>query len=124
MKSADFSERLKYALIYNDMRAKDLCDRTGTPQSAMSAYLAGEYAPRSSRAYAIAKALDVSEAWLLGYAVEMARTDDQKKTDAQAAVVKRISEEKGFRDLIIDIASLNQEHLDLVRNLVSALSRE
>ena len=123
MKSS-FKDRLQYAMSYNNLRATDLCDKTATPKSAMSAYLSGKQEPRSVRLHAIAKALDVSEAWLLGYDVEMARSVSQKETDALAATVKRLSEEKGFRDLVLQIADLNPEHLELVRNLVNALPQE
>lgn len=121
---ANFSDRLKYAMAYNNMTIRELCEKTATSKSAMSAYLSGERAPRSPRVYAMAKALDVSEAWLLGYAGDMARTADQEETDAMAAVVKKISEEKGFRDVVLRISALDPQHFELVRNLVSALPQK
>jgi len=122
--NSSFKERLQYAMSYNNLRATDLCEKTATPKSAMSAYLSGKQEPRPERLFAIAKALDVSEAWLKGYDVEMARSVDQKETDALAAAVKRMSEDKAFQDLILRITSLNPQHLELVRNVVDALPQE
>ena len=44
----------------------ELCKRTGIPKSAMSQYISGAFKPKQKRTYLIAKALNVSEAWLIG----------------------------------------------------------
>ena len=55
------------------MRQSELCDRTKIPKSAISQYISGAFEPKQDRIYLIAKALDVSEAWLMGYDVPMDR---------------------------------------------------
>ena len=63
---AELKDRLKEALDSRQMRAVDLTEKTGVPKSAVSFYLAGKSQPKADRLYLIARALDVSETWLLG----------------------------------------------------------
>lgn len=63
----NFNDRLKEALRLRQMTQGDLCEMTGIPKSAMSQYVSGAFKPKSDRANIIAKALNVSEAWLMGY---------------------------------------------------------
>lgn len=65
------SERIKAALIMRDMTQADLCRLTGIPKSAMSQYCNGSLVPRQNRTHAIAQALNVSEAWLMGFDVSI-----------------------------------------------------
>ena len=51
----------------------ELCEITGIPKSAMSQYVSGKFAPKQTRIYLLAKALNVNEAWLMGYDVPMER---------------------------------------------------
>ena len=62
------AERLREALNIRNMKQSDLCRITNIPQSAMSQYINGAFEPKQDRVELIAKALDVSEAWLMGYA--------------------------------------------------------
>lgn len=65
------SSRLKKALLMRNMRQSELCELTKIPKSAMSQYINGAFEPKQDRIYAMAKALNVSEAWLMGFNVEM-----------------------------------------------------
>jgi len=64
-----FSERLQEALNLRGMKQVDLVEKTGISKSAISQYLSGEFQPKQSNTYKIAQALNVNEAWLLGYNV-------------------------------------------------------
>ena len=64
-----FSERLQYALDFRNMKQADLAKITHIGKSSISTYLTGEYEPKQKNIYKIAAALNVSEAWLLGYDV-------------------------------------------------------
>lgn len=66
-----FSNRLKKALDINKMRPIDLSNKTGIDKSSISSYLSGRYKANDDNLHAIALALDVSEAWLLGYDVSI-----------------------------------------------------
>ena len=54
----------------------ELCEITGIPKSAMSQYVSGKFVPKQTRIYLLAKALNVNEAWLMGYDVPMERTSN------------------------------------------------
>lgn len=68
-----FSSRLRKALTIRGMRQSELCQLTKIPKSAISQYLRGDFEPKQDRIYLIAKTLDVSEAWLIGYDVPIER---------------------------------------------------
>ncbi len=72
----EFKDRLQKAMDINDFTQSQLCEITGIPKSAMSQYLSGSFKPKQKRTYAIAKALNVSEAWLMGYDVSPARSEE------------------------------------------------
>lgn len=71
--------RIATALTIKRMRQADLCKLANVPKSSLSLYLSGAYDPKQDRIYDMAKALNVSEAWLMGYDVPMERVE-QKKT--------------------------------------------
>ncbi len=71
------AERIKEALNLRGMKQSDLVEKTGIGKSSISTYISGAYEPKQRNIYKIAKALDVSEAWLMGYDVPMERREDQ-----------------------------------------------
>lgn len=119
----ELKDRLKAAMNSKGIKAIELCEKTGIPSSAMSYYLNGRMEPKSDRLYIIAKALDVSEAWLLGYSVAQERSPDQKDNDELADLAERIKKDRDFRQLMFAINHLNPGQVDLIRNLVSQLQK-
>ena len=73
----ELKNRLKEALSYMNMRAIDLSQKTSIPKSSISQYLSGYAKPNSERVYLISKALNVSEAWLMGFDVPREREENQ-----------------------------------------------
>lgn len=63
------SSRLRQALELRNIKQADLSQITKIPKSAISQYLSGKFEPKQDRLEILAKALDVSEAWLMGYNV-------------------------------------------------------
>ena len=61
------SERIKEGLALAKMTQAELAAATGIGKSSISTYLKGEYEPKQRNLFKIAKALGVSEGWLLGY---------------------------------------------------------
>ena len=80
-------KRILEALRLRDMTQADLCRVTGIPKSAMSQYCGGTIAPRQDRIFLIAQALDVSEAWIMGFDVPR-----ERKTPASPEEVGRAEE--------------------------------
>nr|DAP64837.1 MAG TPA: bifunctional HTH-domain containing protein/aminotransferase [Caudoviricetes sp.] len=66
-----FSSRLQEAMNIRDVKQADLCALTQIPKSAMSQYVNGAFEPKQDRLWKLAHALQVSEAWLMGYDVPM-----------------------------------------------------
>ena len=65
-----FHHRLHQAMQQKHITQSDLCAKTGISRSTMSQYCSGAFRPKDSKLHAIAKALGVKEAWLLGYESE------------------------------------------------------
>lgn len=68
-----FCERLAEAMKMKGVKASELAERSGLSKARISQYLNGVYVPKSKGTYAIAKALDISETWLMGYDTPMER---------------------------------------------------
>jgi transcriptional regulator with XRE-family HTH domain len=71
------SERIKQALDLRQMKQTDLVKKTGIGKSSISTYISGDYEPKQKNIYNIAKALNVSEAWLMGFDVPIDRIEIQ-----------------------------------------------
>lgn len=67
----EFHKRLKEAMCLRNITQSELCEKTGIPKSAMSQYISGSFRPKQERTYLLAKALNVNEAWLMGYDVDI-----------------------------------------------------
>ena len=63
--------RLQEALNYRGWTASDLAKASGIGKGQISRYLHGQIIPKQSKIGAMATALGVSPAWLLGYEVNM-----------------------------------------------------
>lgn len=76
MGNNSFSNRLKKALEINNMRPIDLSNKTGIDKSSISSYISGRYKAKDDNLHSIAVALNVSEAWLLGFNVSVDGTEE------------------------------------------------
>lgn len=77
---AELKDRLQLALDLNEKKPIDLANALNIAKSSISMYLSGDRTIKDSkRIYAIAKYLNVSEAWLMGYDVPMERPDEKKE---------------------------------------------
>ena len=56
-----------------DLKQVELVQKTGINKATLSQYISGKYEPKQNRIYALAKALNVSEAWLMGFDVPLTR---------------------------------------------------
>lgn len=123
MKREKLSTRLKEAMEIRGFRAVDLIDRTGLPKVTLSYYMSGKTEPKADRIYTLAKALDVSEAWLMGFDVPMYRTDEQKKNDQLVELVAKLRGNEAFYSLVVKLADADDDQLELVSRLVSGLMK-
>lgn len=94
-RTASFKDRLNEAMFIRDIKPVELHRRTGISESTISQYRSGYAEPKSKRLDAIASALNVSPAWLMGLDVEMdfyqrhnaklVKPPGNKKSDIQIA---------------------------------------
>ena len=66
-KQASFADRLKAALALRNVTKADLSRMTGIFKSSLTHYERGDWEGKQDAVYKIARALNVSEAWLMGY---------------------------------------------------------
>ncbi|MFS4464700.1 helix-turn-helix domain-containing protein [Staphylococcus haemolyticus] len=96
MKSS-FSNRLKEAMRINGMKQIDIINKSKLlndtdgvkiSKTDLSQYVNGKTSPGQKKLYILAKALNVSEAWLLGYDVEPKRpTDEERKLSHKGEII-------------------------------------
>lgn len=69
---ATVPERIREAMDYRGLRQMELVERTGISKSLLNQYIHGRVKNiTSDKVYLIAKALGVSETWLMGLDVDM-----------------------------------------------------
>lgn len=116
------SERLREALNAAEKKQADLVRETGLDRGAISSYLSGKYEPKQKAIYKMAQALNVSEAWLMGYDVPMARTAESKKNDHLAKVIIRLRTDEDFYNTVVALAELNEKQYQGVQQLIAAFN--
>lgn len=82
-KAASFSQRLREALDARGMKQVELAEKSQISKSSISRYLKGDWEGKQSAVYALAKALGVTEAWLMGYDVPMEESTSVLPTEAE-----------------------------------------
>ena len=81
-----FANRLKKALDYNNMKPIDLARKTNINKSLISSYLSGVCKAKQDKLDIIARTLGVSEAWLMGYDVDMDREWFEEKEPSEISI--------------------------------------
>lgn len=71
-----FGNRIEEGLALRGIKAIDLARLTGISRSSISSYITGRWKAKQNNVFLIAQALNVNEAWLLGYDVPYNRTNN------------------------------------------------
>lgn len=82
----NIKDRLSEALKAHNMTPAELARRSGVDKGSISRYLSGKFEPKQSAVLSMAKALNVSPSWLLGYDVPI-EPDYTVKLDEDNLVV-------------------------------------
>lgn len=114
------SARLGEALRLSGKKQADLVRDTGLDRGAISSYLSGKYEPKQKAIYKMARALNVNEAWLMGYDVPMARTAESKKNDQLAQLIVKMRTDEAFYNTVAELATLSEKQFQSVQQLVAA----
>lgn len=122
-KVSTISERLQIAMDKRKIKQIDLARVADVNQGALSRYLKGSYEPKSATIYKLALALDVSDMWLEGYDVPMARSKKQKEIDFKNNLYKKIAQDMDLLKTISQYYNLPEEKQKTIRDLVDQMSR-
>lgn len=110
MSKAEFKDRLKEAMDFNNMKQIDLASRYGLDKGQISAWLSGRYKPRQKTTDKLARILNVSEAWLMGFDVSPER---KASNDAEHFGAYAAAHNKKRREKIISM-NLNDSELGII----------
>jgi transcriptional regulator with XRE-family HTH domain len=103
------SVRIAQALGARKMRPSALCRAAHIPQSSLSLYLSGSYEPKQDRVYAMAEALNVDVAWLLGYDVPMGTFASNIKEETETVSEDLTQKERQLLELFRLLTDDEQE---------------
>lgn len=95
MDKVDIKERIKQGLEIREITQTQLAARANIDKGQLSSYISGKYKPRQNNIDAIASALNVSEAWLMGFDVPMERVSgktESKQKPSYSSQCKEIIE--------------------------------
>ena len=121
---ATASERIKEAMKIRKKKQVDLVRDTGIDKGSMSHYVSGTYEPKNEAIHKLAKALDVSEMWLWGYAVPMERPAEQKKSDIKIDIASRIYNDNDFLSVVELLDKLSPAQLKKAKGMLNLLFEE
>ena len=122
MNKVEIKERIKQGLEIREITQSQLASRANIDKGQLSSYISGKYKPRQNNIDALATALNVNEAWLMGFDVPMERV--QKKTDSQQTVSPS-NECKEIIDVCEQLSNHNQKKvLTYSKSLLSAQQME
>lgn len=117
----EFKERLQEVMRLKGVRATDIAQHTSIPKGAISYYLSGKSQPKADRLHILAKYLNVSEAWLLGFDVAMARTEIQIKNDNLVQLIDKLRKDPGFFEVVSLLADVSEVDRENLKPLLKAL---
>jgi transcriptional regulator with XRE-family HTH domain len=107
--SETFQDRLNQALEIRDMKPVELSQRTGLSKARISQYTNGVYKAKQKALYLIARALNVSEAWLMGHDVPMERLICEKNaSEVQLLELIQVTYGKEAVELLEHFIELNE----------------
>lgn len=86
---ANTSDRLKEAMMLASKTQADLARDTGLSKSTLSRYLSGGFEPKQNAIAKLASSLNVSEMWLWGYDVPMAKKETATQMDNGLSASKK-----------------------------------
>lgn len=118
---ASIAQRLREAMDAAGKKQADLVRETGLDRGSISSYLSGKYEPKQKAIYKLAQALDVSEAWILGYDVPMTRPPESKKNDQLAKLIVKLRTDENFYNMVATLADLPESKYRGIEQLVAAL---
>ncbi len=121
-----FKDRLTAALAVRNISKAELSRRTGIGRNSISDYTSGKYEAKQDYVFLIAKALDVSESWLMGFDTPMEKNAPSTQTEESINAIfnklndanknrvitfakERLDEQDGGQNSIIHFSPRNKQ---------------
>jgi len=104
----NIKNRLLKALSMRGMTPAELARASGIDKGSISRYLSGKFEPKQSAVHAMAKALNVSPSWLLGYDVPVTPDFTAKYTEQD-------------KELNMLIEKLSPDELNAVKAIIKTI---
>lgn len=107
------------------MKQADLVEKTKIGKSSISTYISGAYEPKQKNIYKIAKALNVNEAWLMGYDVPMERNYQHTIDEQLAYISGQILNDNNnlLKETILKICTLDEKYLKMINNILDTIDK-
>ena len=122
MNKVDIKERIKQGLEIREITQTQLAARANIDKGQLSSYISGKYKPRQNNIDALAAALNVNEAWLMGFDVPMERVSNKVETDQS---VPKSVECREILEICEQLSTHNQRKvLTYSKNLLSTQQME
>ena len=122
MNKVDIKERIKQGLEIREITQTQLAARANIDKGQLSSYISGKYKPRQNNIDALAAALNVNEAWLMGFDVPMERASNNVEIDQS---VSKSVECKEILEICEQLSTHNQRKvLTYSKNLLSTQQME
>lgn len=106
-------KRIKKMLEKLNLTQADLAKATGIRASSISDYLSGKYDPKQDKIYLIAKALNVSPAWLMGLEDDSDASSGSYYTDPEVvAYAEELRTNPNMRILFSAAKDISKEDME------------
>lgn len=115
------AERIRQGMNLRDIKQSDLARITGIGKSSISTYLSGEYEPKQKNIYKIATALNVSEAWLMGYDVPLERETSHDNETKKPAITNDDRLSSAEKQLITLFRQVPEDKQDFLLSTIEAV---
>ena len=122
MNKVDIKERIKQGLEIREITQTQLATKANIDKGQLSSYISGKYKPRQNNIDALAKALNVNEAWLMGFDVPMERVSGKAESKQEPSYSSQCKE---IIEVYEQLSAHNQKKvLTYSKNLLSTQQME
>ncbi len=122
MNKVDIKERIKQGLEIREITQTQLATKANIDKGQLSSYISGKYKPRQNNIDALAKALNVNEAWLMGFDVPMERVSGKTESKQEPSYSSQCKE---IIEVCEQLSAHNQRKvLTYSKNLLSTQQME
>ncbi len=115
--------RIEQALNMRNIKAAELCEKTGVTKSSISHWISQRWQPKQEALLKMARVLEVSEMWLAGYDVPMERPVAQIKNDELVQLINELRKNEDIKKLCMSICSLTSDQRKTIEVMVNELTK-